>query len=132
MKEKSFEQAAKFHSDGLEIQIAAHGEKSIFTAYPLRDVGHVLTKLGRLDEAEEKLMKAHAIWENIATRMKDDDQAIFLLAMTQSYIGALREAQGRREEAIKLRKRGGRMVCSYDRVCFYSFLSFIFENLFCN
>lgn len=114
-KAKDYARAASLHSRALELKILAHGQHSIPTAISMNGLGGVLTKLGRLDEAEEMLIKALAIRETQGPR--------FDLAITREHIGALREAQGRREEAIDIRKKGGldgmkEVACSNDEVCF--------------
>ncbi|CAG8961395.1 hypothetical protein HYFRA_00013343 [Hymenoscyphus fraxineus] len=90
--------AAELHARALDLKIIGFGADTVATAISYNGLGGVLTRLGRLDEADEMLTKALAIRERQGPR--------FDLAITREYIGALREVQDRRKDAIEIRKKG--------------------------
>ena len=76
-------------------------------------ISDVYVKAGRLDDAEEAMRKACEMQENGTV-----DEG----ALARAQYAALKEVQGRMEEAKEIRLRGaqGRMVCANESVSVFS------------
>ncbi|KAI0553029.1 hypothetical protein F4679DRAFT_581119 [Xylaria curta] len=103
------EDSISLHRAALEIKLQAYPESSIQVAITYNGLGEAFLRSGRLDEADEVLQKALVVRER--------DGPALDAAATRENIGALREAQGRFEDARNVRLRGakkGHMLCSNE------------------
>ncbi|OTA79905.1 hypothetical protein M434DRAFT_381562 [Hypoxylon sp. CO27-5] len=110
MRAGRFDEAISLHRQALALKLRAYPEFSIQAGISYNGLGEALLRAGRLDEADECFQKALAVRE--AKGPAQD------LAATRDDIGALREAQGRFEDAREIRLKGAekkQMLCgNYD------------------
>ncbi|KAI1136046.1 hypothetical protein F5Y05DRAFT_415643 [Hypoxylon sp. FL0543] len=110
MRAGDFDRAISLQRRALALKRRAYPELSIQTAISFNNLGEALFRAGKLDEADEYFQKALAVRE---TQGPAQD-----VAATRDNIGALREAQGRFDEAREIRLRGAekkQMLCgNYD------------------
>ncbi|KAI1413220.1 hypothetical protein F5Y13DRAFT_189583 [Hypoxylon sp. FL1857] len=105
-----FDEAVSLHQEALTLKLRAYPEFSIQAGISFNGLGEALMRTGRLDEADECFQKALAVRE--AKGPAQD------AAATRDATGALREAQGRFDEAREVRLKGAakkQMLCgNYD------------------
>ncbi|KAI0149992.1 hypothetical protein F4776DRAFT_604111 [Hypoxylon sp. NC0597] len=110
MRAGRFDEAISLHREALALKLRAYPEFSIQAGISYNGLGEALFRAGRLDEADECFQKALAVRE-----AKGPAQDV---AATRDNIGALREAQGRLDDAREIRLKGAekkQMLCgNYD------------------
>ncbi|KAI1384887.1 uncharacterized protein F4822DRAFT_376413 [Hypoxylon trugodes] len=103
---EQYDEAIRLHQQALQLKLRAYPETSMQAAITFNGLGEAFLGAGRLDEADEAFAKA------LAVREREDPRAD--AAATRDNIGAVREAQGRFDEARQMRLRGrekGEMMC---------------------
>ncbi|KAI0149584.1 hypothetical protein GGR57DRAFT_504760 [Xylariaceae sp. FL1272] len=117
------EDSIRLHREALAFKLTQHDKDSIQVALTYNALGESLLKVGQLDEADELFEKAIRVREREATEYREEnnvgaDALELNAAATRENIGALREAQGRFEEARNVRLRGaaeGGLLCSNEK-----------------
>ncbi|OTB04380.1 hypothetical protein M426DRAFT_11526 [Hypoxylon sp. CI-4A] len=108
MQQGRYQEAAALHAQALALKLRAYPESSIQAGISLNGLGEALTRSGELEDAEKALLKALATRESGGPRID--------AAVTRDNVGALREAQGRFEDAREVRLRGAQkreMMCGF-------------------
>ncbi|KAI0596312.1 hypothetical protein F4775DRAFT_594363 [Biscogniauxia sp. FL1348] len=112
MRAGRLDEAIKLHKKALALKLRAYPESSTQVGVSLNGLGVALFRAGKLEEADNALEKALAIREQHGPALD--------AAATRENMAALREAQGRFDEAREMRLRGdkkGQMLCgNYDVV----------------
>ncbi|KAI1498183.1 hypothetical protein F5X99DRAFT_432229 [Biscogniauxia marginata] len=98
MQAGRLDEAIKLHQEALALKLQAFPESSTQAAISFNGLGEALLRAGRLEEADEAFQKA------LETRERDGPGLD--AAATRDNVGALREAQGRFDEAREVRLRG--------------------------
>ncbi|KAJ7072808.1 hypothetical protein C8F01DRAFT_972386 [Mycena amicta] len=115
-----FDEAIALHREALALKVAAYSEASVQAAISLNGLGEACISAGRLPEADEALTKA------LKVREAGDMGGLGLgpridAAVTRDNLAALREAQGRFDDARALRLAGDpkdQIMCGNDKVSF--------------
>ncbi|KAH9889698.1 hypothetical protein F4778DRAFT_387084 [Xylariomycetidae sp. FL2044] len=106
MQKGEYDESISLHRRALALKLRAYSETSIQAAISFNGLGQALLRKGDLEEADEALHKALVVREAGGPNIDAAD--------TREAIGVLREAQGRFEDAKKVRLCGaakGHMVC---------------------
>lgn len=110
-----FEESIQLNREALKLKLKAYPEGSTQAAISINALGEALLAAGRLQEADQAFAKAIAVRERAGPGQD--------AAATRENIGALREAQGRFDEAREVRARGdtkSQILCGNENVrsCF--------------
>ncbi|KAI0384030.1 hypothetical protein F5Y04DRAFT_293441 [Hypomontagnella monticulosa] len=98
MEAGQIDKSIKIHRRALSLKLRLFSETSLEASITYNGLGTALIRAGRFDEAEEFLQKAFNVREPDGPREDAAD--------TRDTIAALREAQGRFEEAREMRLKG--------------------------
>ncbi|KAI1490741.1 hypothetical protein F5X96DRAFT_694200 [Biscogniauxia mediterranea] len=108
MQAGRFDEAIKLHEEALALKLRAYPESSTQVGISLNGLGEALLRAGELEEADKALERALSIREKHGPALD--------AAATRENIAALREAQGKFDEAREMRLRGskqGQMLCGH-------------------
>ncbi|KAI5923888.1 hypothetical protein F4810DRAFT_709985 [Camillea tinctor] len=106
MREGDLDEAIRLFTQALEIKLEAFPEISVPVGISLNGLGVALLRAGKLEQADKALGTALEIREELNQGLD--------AAATRENFAALREAQGRFDEARETRLRGsekGQMLC---------------------
>ena len=126
-REGRHDEVVDYHRELLEARLSVYKPNAAPIAGAWTGIASACIAAGMLDEADEAVQKACAIYEE--TNGPDE------LALAYATVAELREAQGRMLDARALRAKGedsGKMVCSFTRVgkaCTLSLGSIIFPMM---